>query len=139
MLRRIFITAANILLVLATVLTICHYYGRYATSAPDWVIIPAVLINYAPALIIVNVVNGVWKRIQQKKSIRHFLVTVANVLLVAWILLLIVFFGSHISAEQKDVILHSVLALLAVNAVNIYCIMAKKQKAEEASTPNTDA
>ena len=139
MLRRIFITAANILLVLATVLTICHYYGRYATSAPDWVIIPAMLINYAPALIIVNVVNGVWKRIQQKNSIRHFLVTVANVLLVAWILLLIVFFGSHISAEQKDVILHSVLALLAVNAVNIYCIMAKKQKAEEASTTDTDA
>lgn len=137
--RRIFVVSANILLTLATVLTICHYYGRYATSAPDWLIIPAVLIQYAPALIIVNVINGIWKRIQQKKSIRPFLVTVANVLLVAWILLLIVFFGPDITAGLKNAIFQSVLGLLAVNAVNIYCIMAKKQKAEEASTPDTDA
>lgn len=139
MLRRIFITAANILLSLATVLTIFRYYGRIETSAADWVIIPAVLIQYAPVLIIVNVVNGVWKRIQQKRSIRPFLVTVANVLLVSWILLLIVFFGSHISAAQKNTISQAVLALLAVNAVNGYCIMAEKQNAEETVDPDTDA
>ena len=131
MIRRIVITALNILLTGAMVLHAVLRYGRIMTSAPDEIAILEAVINWLPLIVVVNLANGVWKRIEQKKQLRPYLITVANVLLLLWIGV------ACFLPDSSKSICYSVIALLLINAVNVYYIRTK-QKADEAPDPVTE-
>lgn len=89
MIRRTVITATNILLLCLAVARGIYYYGRVMTSAPQWMISVCMALEYIPAIVAVNVINGVWKRIQQHRSCRVFLVVTLNLLLFLQMLLVV--------------------------------------------------
>ena len=89
MVRRILVVLANILLVCAAVARGYDYYGRVETSAPQWMVSVCMALEYIPAIVAVNVINCVWKRIQQHRSCRVFLVVTLNLLLFLQMLLVV--------------------------------------------------
>lgn len=131
MIRRKVVMSANILWLCAVTLHIVLRYGRIVTSAPDWIVFLEAAVIWLPILLLVNIIGAVWKRIDEKISVRPFLTVVTNTIVVAVSALqcfFVVAGGDGLNA-MVDILLTAALALLAVNIGNVIWKMAEKKKA----------
>ena len=130
MVRRIVVVLANILLLCAAVARGASYYGHVETSAPQWV--PALVMGcyYLPAIVFVNIANGVWKRIQQHRSCREFLVISCNVILI----LVAIFTVDGAFHKNAWPLVACCAAIAVLNVVNLWWKSweEKKESAPEA-------
>ena len=125
MFRRVLITAANIALLCAAVITGFYYYGKVTTSAPLWLISVGMALEYVPAIIVVNVANGVWKRIQERKSFRGYLVVAVHILVILQALLAVSNVGQQ---EIMSKLGPYAVLLFAVNMGNLLWMSREKKE-----------